>query len=70
MPGRTKKEDTIAKEQIDAKRKQQKDIENKFLTIVHTGDGKGKTTAALGMVMRTVAHGWKAAIVQFMKNSK
>jgi cob(I)alamin adenosyltransferase len=37
------------------------------LIIVHTGNGKGKTSAALGMALRTVAHGWNAAIVQFIK---
>ena len=37
------------------------------LIIVHTGNGKGKTSAALGMALRTVAHGWKAGIVQFIK---
>jgi cob(I)alamin adenosyltransferase len=37
------------------------------LIIVHTGNGKGKTSAALGMALRTVAHGWKVAIVQFIK---
>jgi len=42
----------------------------KSLIIVHTGDGKGKTTAAIGMAMRTVAHGWKVAFVQFLKNPK
>lgn len=37
------------------------------LIIVHTGNGKGKTSAALGMALRTVAHGWKVGIVQFIK---
>jgi cob(I)alamin adenosyltransferase len=41
--------------------------ESKFLTIINTGEGKGKTTAAMGIVLRTIAHGWKAAVVQFMK---
>ena len=62
-------EDTIAREKI-AERKKKQGGKNKFLTIVHTGEGKGKTTAALGTVMRMVAHGWDAAIVQFMKNPK
>ncbi|MDH5716722.1 MAG: cob(I)yrinic acid a,c-diamide adenosyltransferase [Spirochaetia bacterium] len=39
----------------------------KFLIIVHTGDGKGKTTAAMGMIIRTITHGWNAAVVQFLK---
>lgn len=37
------------------------------LILVHTGDGKGKTSAALGIALRTIAHGNKAAIVQFIK---
>lgn len=35
----------------------------KGLVIVHTGAGKGKTTAALGMVLRTLGHGHRVAIV-------
>ena len=35
--------------------------------IVHTGDGKGKTTAALGTALRASGHGLKTAIVQFIK---
>jgi cob(I)alamin adenosyltransferase len=39
----------------------------KGLLIVFTGDGKGKTTAALGMALRTIGHGYKVAIIQFIK---
>ncbi|MCS6943506.1 MAG: cob(I)yrinic acid a,c-diamide adenosyltransferase [Geminocystis sp.] len=41
----------------------------KGLIIVHTGDGKGKTTAALGMVIRSLGHGYKVAIIQFIKGA-
>lgn len=37
--------------------------------MVHTGDGKGKTTAALGMAMRTVGHGLRVCFIQFIKGS-
>jgi cob(I)alamin adenosyltransferase len=42
----------------------------KGLLIVHTGKGKGKTTAAMGMVMRAVGHGMKVGIVQFVKGAR
>ena len=37
------------------------------LIIVHTGKGKGKTTAAMGLAMRAIGHGMKVGIVQFVK---
>ncbi len=40
---------------------------DKGLVIVHTGAGKGKTSAALGMVFRHIAHGLPVAVVQFTK---
>ncbi len=43
--------------------------EEKGLIIVNTGNGKGKTTAALGMVLRSLGHGYKVAIVQFIKGA-
>jgi cob(I)alamin adenosyltransferase len=39
----------------------------KGLLIVHTGKGKGKSTAAFGMVMRCLGHGLKVGVVQFVK---
>ena len=39
----------------------------KGLLIVHTGKGKGKTTAAMGLVMRMLGHGKRVGIVQFVK---
>ncbi|MDJ0533393.1 MAG: cob(I)yrinic acid a,c-diamide adenosyltransferase [Xenococcaceae cyanobacterium MO_207.B15] len=43
--------------------------QEKGLIIVNTGNGKGKTTAALGMVLRSLGHGYKVAIVQFIKGA-
>jgi cob(I)alamin adenosyltransferase len=39
----------------------------KGLVIVYTGKGKGKTTAALGIVLRSVGHGHKVIMIQFIK---
>ncbi|WP_366656775.1 cob(I)yrinic acid a,c-diamide adenosyltransferase [Fodinicurvata sp. EGI_FJ10296] len=39
----------------------------KGLLIVHTGKGKGKSTAAFGMVCRAIGHGFKVGVVQFVK---
>ena len=43
--------------------------DEKGLLVVHTGAGKGKTTAALGMVVRCLGHGMKVAVVQFIKGA-
>jgi cob(I)alamin adenosyltransferase len=39
------------------------------LVIVHTGKGKGKSSAAFGMVFRAIAHGMPCAVVQFIKGA-
>jgi cob(I)alamin adenosyltransferase len=41
----------------------------KGLLIVHTGKGKGKSSAAFGMVMRAIGHGMKVGVVQFVKGA-
>lgn len=40
------------------------------LVHVYTGNGKGKTTAALGLALRAIGHGYKVFMLQFMKGSK
>ena len=43
--------------------------EERGLLIVHTGKGKGKSTAAFGMVFRAIGHGFPVGIVQFVKGA-
>jgi cob(I)alamin adenosyltransferase len=68
----------LTPEQYKAKMQRRKEVQeqrlenctdDKGLIIVHTGNGKGKTTAALGMVMRSLGHGFRVAIVQFIKGA-
>ena len=42
----------------------------KGLIQIYTGDGKGKTTAALGLALRAVGHGMKVLMIQFMKGDQ
>jgi cob(I)alamin adenosyltransferase len=69
---------SISDEQYRKKMQRRKEVQDlriaqasseKGLIIVHTGNGKGKTTAALGMVLRSLGHGYKVAIIQFIKGA-
>lgn len=68
----------LTREQYKRKMQRRKEVQaqrlagmqaEKGLVIVHTGNGKGKTTAALGMVLRSLGHGHRVAIVQFIKGA-
>jgi len=62
------KERMQKRKEIQSKRVKERNLE-KGLVIVFTGNGKGKTTAALGMCLRTLGHGYKVAIIQFIKGA-
>jgi cob(I)alamin adenosyltransferase len=42
----------------------------KSVVVLNTGDGKGKSSAAFGVMLRGLARGWKVAVVQFVKSGK
>ena len=56
------------RQEVQQQRIAERSVE-KGLVIINTGNGKGKTTAALGMVLRSIGHGYKVAIVQFIKGA-
>ena len=69
---------SLSDEQYKAKMQRRKALQDeriaaakaeKGLIIVNTGNGKGKTTAALGMVLRSLGHGYQVAILQFIKGA-
>ncbi len=45
-------------------------MDGQGMVQVYTGDGKGKTTASLGLAMRAVGHGLKVLMLQFLKNDE
>ena len=52
----------------DRPRPERRDVDS--IVLVNTGDGKGKSTAAFGTVMRAVAREWPVCVIQFMKSGK
>ncbi len=71
-------ESSLTPEQYRQKMQRRKEVQEKRvaqasgekgLIVVNTGNGKGKTTAALGMVLRSLGHGFRVAIVQFIKGA-
>ena len=51
-------------------RPQPPDVRPDSLVLVNTGDGKGKSTAAFGVVMRAVAREWRVCVIQFIKSDR
>jgi len=71
MKARTDAEHTAKMKKIQAaqnKKVAAKTVE-KGLVIVHTGPGKGKTSAAFGMAVRAIGHDMKVGVVQFVKGA-
>ena len=56
----------VKRKEVQKKRLEQR-TQEKGLIIIFTGDGKGKTTASLGIALRSLGHGHHVAIVQFIK---
>jgi cob(I)alamin adenosyltransferase len=46
---------------------EKENVSNGGIVIVYTGNGKGKTTASLGVALRAIGHGLKVCMVQFIK---
>lgn len=46
------------------------EVNPRSLVLVNTGDGKGKSTAAFGVILRAVARDWRVCVIQFIKSGK
>ncbi len=59
----------MAKVQSARKKMMAKKTNTKGLIIIHTGNGKGKSSSGFGMILRCIGHGFPCAVVQFIKGS-
>lgn len=61
--------DRMVRMQAARRKMMEKKTGTKGLIIIHTGDGKGKSSSGFGMILRCIGHGMPCAVVQFIKGS-
>lgn len=66
----TRHHDKMVKKKAARDKIMARKILEKGLLIVHTGKGKGKSTAAFGMIFRALGHGMRVAVIQFVKGAR
>ena len=66
---RRHREKMVRRKEVQDAEVASKTIREKGLLIVHTGPGKGKSTAAFGLIMRALGHDWPVGVVQFIKGA-